>query len=111
MLMVAGCGTFEPSEEWIEFTPPLIFRVWHGEVENCLGIQQPFDDIVWRRVGTFTFQCNDPRPAFACIVFPNTIYLLHYILGDERIVKGELVHYVRQKGDHDESFIRCSVIS
>ena len=114
LVLLVGCGsTYDPGEEWVEFTspwveftPPAEYRAWFREVESCCGAQRPFEDIVWRKVFAFTIPCG-AQDAVACLVFPNTIYLVDGALRDQPTVRGEMVHYVRQYAGHDDLHARC----
>ena len=110
LLTLTGCaGPFEPAEEWVEFDPPAQYRAWHGEVETCVGVQRSFDDIIWRKVlHAETFPCaDDLERAAGCFVHPRTIYLVEWLLGEEYLIKSELIHYVRHDIAHDAAFWRC----
>ncbi len=73
LVVVLGCGVFEPSEEWVEFRPPAQYRVWHGEVESCVGAHRAFEDLTWRKVYAATFSCGDVPGATGCYAYQSTI--------------------------------------
>ncbi len=109
LLLLAGCTKmFEPSKDWIEYNPPQQYRVWHQEVERCIGTQRSFDDIVWRKVFARVFQCGNSDIATGCFARPNTIYIVERALNHGTTVKNELVHYIRQNGKHDALAARCA---
>ncbi len=105
-LLIGSGSTFDLGEEWVEFTPPAEYRAWFQEVESCCGAQRPFENIVWRKVFAFTIPCGE-QDVVACLVFPNTIYLVDGALRDQPTVRGEMVHYVRQYAGHDDLHARC----
>ena len=109
LLVLTGCGGVSgPSEEWAGFTPPHQYRLWHEEVETCVGTKRPFDDIVWRKVYAETFFCGgNPQIAAGCYDSPNTIYIVEPLLYAEWLVKHELIHYVRRNGKHDALLDWC----
>ena len=107
VLLLGACNVFDPPEGWDEFDPPTQYRLWHAEVQTCVGAQRSFDDLVWRKVHTRTFHCGDMDDAIGCFAHPNTIYLVELVLNAAPVVKAELIHYVRQNGSHDELFTTC----
>lgn len=107
VLLLGACNVFDPPEGWDEFDPPAQYRVWHAEVQVCVGERRRFDDVVWRKVRAFMFHCGDRDDAIGCLSRPNTIYLAQLTLNSPGVVKAELIHYVRQNGLHDALFSRC----
>ncbi len=109
VLALAGCaGPFEPSEKWVEFEPPGQYRAWHAEVETCLGARRRFGDVVWRKVlRAETFPCGYLERAAGCFVHPRTIYIVEWLLGEEYLIKSELIHYIRHDIAHDAVFWWC----
>lgn len=108
LLLLTGCvGMFEPSEDWVDYNPSPQYRVWHQEVERCVGTQRSFDDIVWRKVLAFTLVCGEQSKAVGCYVKPNTIYIVEAAVNYSPPIKDEMVHYIRQNEAHDALFARC----
>ena len=107
LLLLTGCGAFEPSEDWTEFDPPRQYQLWHQEVEICVGAERSFEDIIWRKVHARFFACDVINEATGCFDHPRTIYLVEYLLDYEPLVKAEIIHYIRQDGPHDALFRQC----
>ena len=109
LLLLAGCTKmFEPSEDWVDYNPPPQYRVWHQEVERCVGTQRSFDDIAWRKVLAFTLVCGEEPKAIGCYVKPNVIYIVESAVNHGATVKKELAHYIRQNSKHDALEARCT---
>ena len=110
LILISGCAfePFEPSESWVEFNPPIKYRIWYGEAERCIGIQRPFEDIIWRKVEVFpnVFYCGEKK-ATGCFVHPNTIYIVSGAINYEPTVKTEMIHFIRQNGKHDQLYFKC----
>ena len=109
VLLLLGCvGTFEPSEEWEAFVPPPSYHAWHAQVETCVAGRRPFEDVVWRKIHSRAFTCVGFPDKWGCFISPRTIYIVVWLMDDERLVKTELVHYVRQDVAHDSLHARCA---
>ena len=106
-LALGACNVFEPPEGWDEFDPPPQYRLWHAEVQTCVGARRPFDDLTWRKVYAETFHCGGLDNATGCLAYPSTIYIVERALRASPVVKAEIVHYVRQNGLHDTLYTRC----
>ena len=108
LLLLTGCtGMLDPPECWDEFDPPHQYRVWHAEVQTCVGARRSFDDLVWRKVYATQFHCGGRDDATGCLSRPHTIYLAQLTLNATTVVKEELVHYVTRNGLHDALLKRC----
>ena len=110
LVLVLGCGKmFEPVEEWVPFDPPIQYRVWHNEVENCLGARRSFEKIQWRKVLGWppVFGCGGSDIASGCYVSPNVIYIVESALNSSPIVKAEIAHYVVNNTKHDYLHEKC----
>ena len=107
LLLLSACNVFEPPEGWTELRPPAQYRIWHAEVQTCISEKRSFDKIIWREVHATKFLCGDSTNAIGCMVFPNTIYLAQLSLNSAFVVKGELIHYIRQSSPHDSLHMSC----
>ena len=107
LFTLIGCTNVYEPENWESFDPPPYYQTWHHEVEVCVQVQRPFDEIVWRKVYAQKFPCGASNAAVGCFVHPKTIYLVEAHLTLEWLVKAELIHYVRHNISHDELFYQC----
>ena len=84
---------------------PVQYRVWHGQVEQCVNDVRSFDGIKWFVADEVIF---DGRSAVGLFKKPDEITVLRVEALSVRIVKHEMIHYVRQEVHHGPVYQRCS---
>lgn len=102
MLFALACGNLTgpsfSSTNLEPLEPPLIYRTWYNEVRYCLNIRRDYDAIEWYVADELILRGDEKGGVWRR---PNRIALLKRLVYHKPTVKHEMIHYIRQKGDHE----------
>ncbi|NIR43331.1 MAG: hypothetical protein GWN99_05275 [Gemmatimonadetes bacterium] len=106
-VLLLGCGesNFEPVAAR-PLEPPSTYRIWWGEVQECVGAWAPFGRIRWYEAEQIhnIEAGTDHRGAWKP---PHSIYIDSEWVSFEPVVKHEMVHELLQRRDHDSLFFQA----
>lgn len=93
-------------------TPPAVYAEWYAQLATCLGDSaqaRPFSAIHWYRARPAA-RFTDPRTGEVLAGFwtarREAIILGAPYVDDPAVVKHELLHYLRDVGDHNDPAFR-----
>ena len=110
-LAIYACGesNLEPVDVY-PLVPPRVYRTWWTEVEACIEVTAPFEQVSWYEAGQLINR-DTGRDHVGAWLPPHSIYIhSDYLLFVEG-VKHEMVHELLQARDHGyDAFLRCAGI-
>lgn len=118
LLAASGCDPIVGLEDTlppnaVRMEPGPDYAVWYAQTEVCAGVSGDFEAVRWFEVPGERWW--DPlRQQFAIATWrrPHDIYITTAHLGDELVVKHEVVHDLLRGGDQDDvRFEQCSQIT
>ncbi len=108
-LSMAACGILGPTMDAYDRRPlqdlPEQYRAWYVEVASCIGQARDFDAVLWFVAEELYLGDDEKGGVYSP---PNEITLRADHVLSKRVVKHELIHYIRQEIGHGPIYDRCT---